>query len=194
LTRYNHFFKEYEEITMKRIRLYTVLIIALLSLASVLVMAQEETEEPINALPLSMETALVPCGEGVTGACDMIATSAEDIVGVWKQYLGNPRFNAPNGMAYIRFNIDGTYVIADTIDHTAQAYEAYPSGTFRFDEGEYIVNPAAGAPPPCDQAAHYQLRVLKYGDQPVALRFVPINELCPGRLQDHLQASVWVAP
>jgi hypothetical protein len=96
-------------------------------------------------------------------------------------------------MAYIRFNADGTYVIADSVENTAQPYGIYPFGTFSFDEGEYIVNPAAGAPPPCDVAAHYQLRVLKYGDQPVALRYVPISEFCPGRLQDHVQAAVWVA-
>src|SRR5512133_3679375 len=40
------------------------------------------------SLPPSMAVALVPCASGVTGPCDLIATKAEDIVGVWKQYLG----------------------------------------------------------------------------------------------------------
>jgi hypothetical protein len=64
-----------EEITMKQIRLYGVLIIVLLSLVSMLVMAQDAT-----TLPANMEDALVPCGEGVAGPCDQIATAPEDIV------------------------------------------------------------------------------------------------------------------
>jgi len=180
---------------MKKIRLYGVLIVVLLSFASVLVVAQDATPEAAPAaLPAAMEIALVPCGDGVTGPCDLIVTSAEDIVGVWKQYLGSPRFNIPDGMAYIRYNGDGTYVIADTIEHTAQPYGIFPSGTYSFDGGEFIIGPAVGAPPPCDIASRYQLRVLKYGDEPVALRYVPINETCPGRLQDLSQALIWIAP
>jgi hypothetical protein len=175
---------------MKKLSLYGVLIIVLLSLVSVLVMAQDATAEP--ALPADMETALVPCGDGVTGPCDLIATTPEDIVGVWKQYLGGPRFNAPDGMAYIRYNADGTYVIADTVEHTAQPYEGYPSGTYTFDGSQFIIGPAVGAPPPCDIAPHYQLRVLKYGDEPVALRYANISDTCPNRLQDLNQALVWV--
>src|SRR5690242_3438534 len=60
-------------------------------------------------LPPAMAQALVPCTTGVTGPCDLIATKADDIVGVWKQYFGSPRFNTPDGMAYIRYNADGTY-------------------------------------------------------------------------------------
>lgn len=145
------------------------------------------------SLPPSMAVALVPCASGVTGPCDLIATKAEDIVGVWKQYLGGPRFNAPGGMAYIRYNADGTYVIGDSVENTAKPSKGYPSGTFKFDDAQFIIGPAAGAPAPCDIAPHYQLRVLKYGDKPVALRYVPISEACPSRLQDLSQALIWVA-
>jgi len=180
---------------MKNIRSLGVLIIVLLSLTSVLVMAQDATPEAAPAaLPAAMEIALVPCGDGVMGPCDLIATSPEDIVGVWKQYLGNPRLNAPGGMAYIRYFADGTYVIADTIENTAQPDSGYLSGTYEFEGDQFIVGAAVGAPPPCDLASHHQLRVLKYGDQPVALRYVPITETCPGRLQDLSQALIWVAP
>src|SRR4030095_14581078 len=107
-----------------------------------------------------MDYALVPCGDGVTGPCDLIATKAEDIVGVWKQYLGGPRFNAPDGMAYIRYNTDGTYVIADSIENTAKPYGDYPSGTYQFDGAKFIIDPVVGSP--CAGPGNFQLRVLKY--------------------------------
>jgi hypothetical protein len=182
---------------MKKIRFYGVLIVVLLSLASVLVFAQDtpvSVQQTAGALPTSMETALVPCTADTTGPCDIIATSAEDIVGIWKQYLGNPRFNAPDGMAYVRYNADGTYVLADTVENTAQTYEPYPSGSYEFDELGFTISPAVAAPATCDTAPHYQVRVLKYGDQPVALRYIPLEETCAGRLQDFVQALVWVAP
>ena len=79
---------------MKRYGLHVLTMVILLCLISGLVFAQDATAEPTAAatLPPDMETALVPCGDGVTGACDLIATKAEDIVGVWKQYLVGPRF------------------------------------------------------------------------------------------------------
>ena len=183
-----------EEISMKTFRLCTILMLFVLLVVIVgLVPAQDATVEPTTALPASMETELVPCTEESTGPCDLIATSAEDIVGVWKQYFVNPRVNAPGGMAYMRYNADGTWVIADSIENTAQPYPGYPNGTFSFDGAEFIIGPAADAPPPCDIPPHYQLRVLKYGDQPVALRYVHISDDCPHRSQDLTQAGIWVA-
>jgi hypothetical protein len=156
---------------------------------------QGVTPEPIAeaTLPPSMANSLVPCTVASTGPCDLIATSAEDIAGVWRQYVGNPRINALGGMAYIRYNADGTFVIADSIENTAQPLEGYPAGTFSFEGAEFIIGPAAGTPPPCDVPPHYQLRVLQYGDQPVALRYVPIHDDCPARSEDLIQAGIWVA-
>ena len=120
---------------MKKYRLHIfAMLIVLVCLASGMVLAQDATVEPTApTLPADMENALVPCAAGVTGPCDLIAAKPEDIVGVWKQYLGGPRFNAPGGMAYIRYNADGTYVIADSIANTAQPYGSYPSGTYQFE-------------------------------------------------------------
>jgi acetyl esterase/lipase len=53
-------FNEYKEITMKQIRLYGVIIIVLLSLTSVLVMAQDATPEATDEA-LASCTALHPC-------------------------------------------------------------------------------------------------------------------------------------
>jgi hypothetical protein len=70
-------FNEYEEITMKQIRLYGVLIIVLLSLTSVVVWAQDasSTEEPVSEFA-PPTTALMPCPVEITAAtvCDVIAT------------------------------------------------------------------------------------------------------------------------
>lgn len=179
---------------MKITRLSTVMMIALLSLTSVLVFAQDATAEPTAALPPEMAYSLVPCEAGVTIPCDVIATKAEDIVGVWKQYLLAPFFNAPGGMAYIRFNADGTFNLADSIENSAKPDTSYASGTFSFDGQVVTYGAVVGAPPPCDTPPQYQLRVMKYGDKPVALRYVAISDPCVGRLQDVSQALVWVAP
>jgi hypothetical protein len=129
----------------------------------------------------------------VAGPCDQIATAPEDIVGVWKQYLGNPMLNAPGGTAYIRYNVDGTYNIADTIENTVGPFENYPAGTYTFDGTQFTISAIPGAPAPCDGPGIFQLRVLKYADKPVALRYIPISDTCAPRLQDLSQALVWVA-
>jgi hypothetical protein len=169
--------------------------IALLSLVSVVVMAQDDAPDAIvTELPADMETALIPCGEGVTGPCDLIATSVEDVVGVWAQYLINPGNTAPDSRVYIRFNADGTFVIADSIENTAQPFEGLPLGTYRFEDAQLIFDPIRSAPEPCNGAGIFQARILKYGDMPVALRYVAISDACPFRLQDFVQAAIWVAP
>lgn len=180
---------------MKLFRLRTILMIVVLVFTSGLVLAQDATLEPTAAatLPPAMETALVPCAANVTGPCDLIATSAEDIVGVWKQYLLDPFFDAPGGMAYIRYNADGTYNLADTVENTTQPFQNYPSGTFSFDGDQFIIDPVVGVPAPCDGPGIFQLRVLKYGDQPIALRYIPISDMCPPRLEDLSQALIWVS-
>jgi len=180
---------------MKKYRLHALGIVLLLCLASGLVFAQDVTPESTAAAALSpdMATALVPCAAGVTGPCDQIATRPEDIVGVWKQYLLDPFFNAPGGMAYIRYNADGTYYLADTVENTTKPFQNYPSGTYRFEGANFIISVAPGVPAPCDVPPVYQLRVLKYGDQPVALRYVPIRDACIPRLADLSQALIWVA-
>jgi hypothetical protein len=181
---------------MKIYRLHIVMMIVALCLTSGLVFAQEATLEPTATvtLPSEMGIALVPCTTGAIGPCDLIATKAEDIVGVWKQYLIGPVFNAPGGMAYIRFNADGTFNLADSIENSANPETSYASGTFSFEGQVVTYGAVVGAPAPCDTPPQYQLRVLKYGDQPVALRYVAISDPCVDRLRDVSQALVWVAP
>jgi hypothetical protein len=188
--------KHNKEITMKRMHLYGILIIVVLSLTSVLVLLAQDTppEPTVFVLPEDMETVLVPCGEDVTGPCDLIATSVEDVVGVWAQYMIFPGNSNPGSLVYLRFNTDGTFVAADSIEHTAQPTEPYPSGTYRFEDGYLIFDAIPTLPAPCNGAGIFQARVLKYGAEPVALRYVPISDACTPRLQDLIQAAVWVAP
>ena len=40
--------------------------------------------------------------------------------------------------------LDGTYVIANTVENTAQPYETYPSGTYQFDGDHFIIDPVVG--------------------------------------------------
>src|SRR5664279_1776713 len=145
---------------MKLYRLQIVMMIVLLCLASGLVVAQDATMEPtpVTALAPDLETALVPCGDSVTGPCDLIATSMEDVVGVWAEYLINPANTTPDSRVYIRFNADGTFVIADSIENTAQPFAGLPSGTYRFEGTELIFDPILSAPAPCNGAGIFQAR------------------------------------
>ena len=115
---------------MKKMHLYGVLLLALLSLASVVVMAQDAApESTVEAMPIPTQP-LMPCPAEITATtvCDMIATQAEDMVGVWSVYFnGEPRF--------LRFNADGTWVTGYSAESTSGAsVEGFPAGTSSFDE------------------------------------------------------------
>jgi hypothetical protein len=145
---------------------------------------------PAFALPPSMATALVPCAAEVTGPCDLIATKAEDIAGVWKQYLSGPDLDPLGGTAYMHYHADGTFILTDSVENTVKIYRA---GTFTFDGPQLVFAAITQAPAPCNGPGVFQIRVLKYDDKPVALRYVAISDTCTGRLQDVSQAAVWVA-
>ena len=156
------------------------------------------TPEPIVAavLPPSMENALVPCTAESTGPCDLIATSAEDIVGVWRQYLGGPRFETllpeRHGLHSLqcrrhfrdrrqyrkhRATFGGLTLLARSV-LMAQSSSSVLRSTRR--------RPAISLP-------IISFAFMMYGDQPVALRYVTISDDCPGRSQDLTQAGIWVS-
>jgi hypothetical protein len=180
----NNLFNEYEEITMKQIRLYGLLIIVLLSLTSVLVRAQDAsaTEEPVSdfAPPTA---ALMPCPMEVTPVtvCDVIATHPEDIVGVWSLYFQSQP-------AFIRFNMDGTWVLGNSVESTSDLASASASGPYSFDEAGVFTSVFTGAPldvvPHECQAGRYILRVIKVGGQPVALNHMVIEDCFVNRETD----------
>src|SRR5215213_8823232 len=117
---------------MKLYRLSVLIVTLLLCLTSGVVLAQDATAEPTaEAVPPQIPAQpMMPCPAVITATtvCDMIATKAEDMVGVWSVY-----FNAEP--KFLRFNADGTWVTGDTAESTsADVVEGYPAGTSSFDE------------------------------------------------------------
>ena len=143
------------------------------------------------ALPPVPVEPLMPCPTDVTSTtiCDVIATKAEDIVGVWSVY-----FNAEP--AYVRYNPDGTWVIGDTVESTtASSVEGYPSGMFSFDEDGLFTSldpntPVELMPEEC-RAGHYQLRVIKVGGQLVALNHAVRDDCFAPRRTDWGYTMLW---
>ena len=127
---------------------------------------------------------LVPCTAVETGPCALVATSVADIVGVWKQYLGNPMLDAPGRMGFIRYRPDGTYSLAPTAADTAAPYGAYPRGTITFDGDIATILVAGDAVPPECRTARFQIHVLRLGAAQVALAYLPIEDECAGRRAD----------
>ena len=169
---------------MKFYRLFSVLIVGLLCLTSGMVLAQDAsaTEEPVSDFAPPSE-ALVPCTAEVTAAtvCDVIATQAEDIVGVWSLYFQSQP-------AFIRFNMDGTWVLGNSLEATSDLNSAYASGPYSFDDEGVFTSVFTAAPldivPEECQAGRYILRVLKVGGQPVALNHMVIADCFVNRETD----------
>lgn len=145
--------------------------------------------------PSGPRSPLVPCASAPAGTpCSQVATSAADIVGVWKQFLGNPALQAPGGMGYIRYFADGSFNLAPTAEGTASQYTGYPSGLVSFDGEVMTIVLGVGAfLPECSRASTHQVQVIRLGDQPVALVYTPIDDTCVGRLADLRSPLIWVA-
>lgn len=170
---------------MKLFRLSTMLMIVVLVFASGLILAQDATEEP--APPAIPTQPLMPCPAEITAAtvCDMIATSAEDMVGVWSVY-----FNAEP--AFLRFNADGTWVTGNTAESTyAASVEGYPAGTSSFDEDG--VWTTLYTPLPECQSGRYLVRVIMVGGQPVALNLALVEDCFAPRQSDYGYTLLWVS-
>jgi len=175
---------------MRKYSLSIILIIVSLFLVSKLVLAQ-------NSAPLKPPTQpLIPCSTGTADntklhPCDLIATKAEDIVGVWTVY-----FQAKP--AFIRYKTDGTWLIADTVEHTnAASAEGYPYGTYSFDKDGVFTTldpntPVAIMPNEC-RAGHYLLRVIKVNDQSVALNNAVLDDCFAPRRTDWGYTMLWVS-
>jgi hypothetical protein len=176
---------------MKLFRLRTILMIVLLVFTSGLALAQDA---PVfNSPDPFMDPPIAPLNEcGVDSselqACDMFATQPEDIVGVWSLYFGA----AP---AFIRYNADGTWVIADTAENTAGApVEGFPSGTYSFDaDGVFTsASPEVLEIAGCEDD-RYVLHVIKVGENPVALNHVVLEDCFAPRRTDWAYAMLWVS-
>jgi hypothetical protein len=165
---------------MKLFRLSTILMIVWVGLTAGLVFAQDDpaAEEPVSDFAPPTD-ALMPCPVEVTEAtvCDMIATQAEDMVGVWSVYFNSePRF--------LRFNADGTWVTGYSAESTsATSVQGYPDGTSSFDEDG--VWTTLHTPLPECPSGRYLVRVIMVGGQPVALNLALIEDCFAPRQSDY---------
>jgi hypothetical protein len=142
--------------------------------------------------PAGPRPALIPCEATTTGPCMHVATSIDDIVGVWKQFFGNPMIQAPGGVAFVRYHPDGTISLADSVENTAAPYGMYPRGRVTFD-GEVMTIEVEGDQVPAEcRRATAQVQVIRYGSIPVALFQQAIEDACLGRLADLRTPLIWV--
>jgi len=177
---------------MKKYRIQFVMMIVLLCLTSGLGFAQNvpATQEPVSSFALPTKP-LMPCPAEVTTAtiCDLIATKPDDIVGVWSLYFQSQP-------AFIRFNLNGTWMLGNSVESTADANSAYASGTYNFDDAGIFTSVFTGAPldvvPRECQAGQYLLRVIKVGGQPVALNHALIKDCFVNRQTDWGYTMLWV--
>lgn len=165
--------------------LRALLLVGLICLVTGIAMAQDEPPPIIESVPPFYLPALTmnPCIDDseATEICDMVATTLEDIAGTWHVYFqAEPRF--------IRFNADGTWLIADTVEHTeAVSVEGFPFGTYSFDEDGAFnhtdLSPGS-FPDQCATHSRYVIHVIRMGEEPVALNFVPLEDCFAPRRTD----------
>ncbi len=167
---------------MKFFHLRVTLIFGLLCLGFGLVSAQDATPLPsaAEATPSPIPAkSLMPCPADVTPTtiCDVIATKAEDMVGVWSVYFGGDP-------AFIRFNADGTWVTGNTLESTSAAsVDGYPAGTSSFDaDGVWST---LYTPLPDCQAGRYRVRIIMVGGKPVALNLGLVEDCFAPRQSDY---------
>jgi hypothetical protein len=172
---------------MKNVAKFFCVVAVWLCLVSMQVFAQEPAFPP----PTS---ALVPCEAEMTEPipCDIIVTQAEDILGVWAVYFGGEP-------AYIRFNADGTFQTAADPNNIDGAPEDYPSADYTIDEtGIFTTSHSIVLEIPGYEgredciAGRYLARVIKMGDQPVALNLSVLGDCFDPRRTDYAYALVWV--
>ncbi len=139
---------------------------------------------------------LVACEAGTTAPCVVAATATADMSGIWKQYQSNPMFAPVGGMGFIRYSADGTFALADTLDHVAlPGYGHFPHGTYRFD-GRRMTITVANPPPGMPECARsvQEVRVVQLAGQKVAMTFIPVEDACKPRLSDTGQVQLYIGP
>lgn len=136
---------------------------------------------------------LVECVAGKNLPCVVLATKTSDMAGIWKQYQSNPAFAPLGGMGYIRYNSDGTFVIADTLENTAAPHKPFPYGKFGFD-GSRMTIQVQNPPPTMPECARsvQEVRVIHLGDALVGLSFTPLEDTCKPRLDSIAQVQIYV--
>jgi predicted secreted protein len=118
--------------------------------------------------PQSSPPPLVPCEDAADGMpCVDIVTDVGDIVGMWRRY-----FAGATAMGFTEYRGDGTFTIA-----SSQA-DMHNTGTISFEDGVAAIaaSPGGTAPPACVAPGTYELRLIRIGEQPVALTYSLVGE------------------
>ncbi|WP_425146726.1 hypothetical protein [Deinococcus sp.] len=104
-------------------------------------------------------------------------------MGVWKQYQDNPAFALAGNMGYIRFSPDGSFVLADTLEHADAPHAPFPFGRVSFENSRLVFS-VQGVPPGMPECARavYEVRVLRLGSRPVGMQYTLVEDLCKPRL------------
>src|SRR5262249_5555135 len=143
----------------------------------------------LNANIDARAQALVPCptespSDGQAYPCDVVATQPADFAGIWIQYVVPPL----TGVAFIRYREDGSWVFAGTPEDTAAVSTSFDDGTVKFDDALATFTEAGGCPP-----GEYYLRVIQFGQQPVALSYTALNdEGCAVRRSAWADPMLWI--
>jgi hypothetical protein len=136
--------------------------------------------------PQSSPAPLVPCEEAAEGApCVTIVTELSEVVGTWRRY-----YQGANAMGYSEFRSDGTVTIGPDLQAGLQA-----TATISIDDGVAAIaaNPGGPAPPECVTPGRYEMRLIRVGDQPVALTFslMAEDDPCAFRVGDFSMPMIY---
>lgn len=136
----------------------------------------------LNATRDAVAQELVPCPtetatEMEPYACDRFATEQADLAGIWKLYYGDAM---NNGMGFGSYNEDGSYVNADSPEHTTTSTTGFRHGnsTFSFDEGLVTFSGSIEADGEACVEFVYRLRLIQFGQQRVAISYTPVEDNC----------------
>lgn len=142
------------------------------------------TATPTSLPPTATPTPLPPTATSTPrptatlAPVEVIASQAEDVVGVWKS-----RFHGE--VAYMHFKPGGSF----RLDQTAEGTNAYIRGRFWFEGTVFHLDDNG-----CDDLGVYEVWVLKEGDKPIRLTFVKIQDTCLERARDWRTPVLWVEP
>jgi hypothetical protein len=133
-----------------------------------------------GSVPISEATVAAPASTPTLMANQVIVTSSEQIIGVWRGRGGSP--GDPPQM-YWWFQADGTYRVAFEISQFAEGYSV-EAGSYSFDGTAFTMKAGKGgcAGDPTTDTGVYELRLISKADgTPEKLSFVILNENCDPR-------------
>lgn len=142
---------------------------------------------PLSTSSDALTQSLVPCS-AVPRPCDIIATSLDDIIGFWKTY-----FTAiPEGFGFQRNDDSGGQMMVGSGGELSALKEFFPAPFTQRFIGPLFVGGEPSASDDCAGSLDF-LRVIKFGDQPIAQVTTAVQDKCPPRNDSFSDAMIWVA-